>query len=77
MKSFKELMAFPILATVIWLSYVFAVESSLLSMTFLLLGFLLLALAAWIFNRSHRGWTKIGALVILAIAIYIQKNSSP
>lgn len=72
MKTFKELMAFPILATVIWLSYVFAVQTSSLSMTFLLLGFLLLALAAWSFSRSRRGFTKIFALLVLAFAIYIQ-----
>jgi len=58
MESFKQLMAFPLFATVIWLMRVFArqmgMESSTLSPIIdLLWGSLLLALGLWLLSRSQ------------------------
>ena len=51
MTTFKELMGFMMLITVLWLISVFAAETGLFSLLLLLSGFLILAMASWIYGR--------------------------
>lgn len=57
MQTFKQAMAFPLFATVIWLWWVFGLQTDITSASYLLVALLLSALAAWIWGRwsgSHR-----------------------
>lgn len=51
METLKQILAFPMFATAIWLVWVFGQQVGTSGITFLLLGILLLSLAAWIVNR--------------------------
>lgn len=51
MVTFKEIMGFLMLATALWLVWVFGAETSLSSVIILLIGFLLLSIACWVFGK--------------------------
>jgi thiol:disulfide interchange protein/DsbC/DsbD-like thiol-disulfide interchange protein len=51
MVTFKELMGFFMMATVLWLLWVFAAETNLLALNLLLVGLFFLALAGWVYGR--------------------------
>ena len=51
MTTFKELMGFMMLITVLWLISVFAAETGTMGLLLLLMGFLILAMASWIYGR--------------------------
>lgn len=68
MITFKEIMGFLMLATALWLVWVFGVETSLLSVIFLLIGFLFLTIGCWIFGKwcgpsRKRGVRLIGYVI--------------
>lgn len=51
MITFKELMGFFMMATVLWLVWVFGAQTNSFSLTLLLAGFFLLSIAGWIYGR--------------------------
>ncbi|HEV8052359.1 MAG TPA: thioredoxin family protein, partial [Parachlamydiaceae bacterium] len=51
MVTFKELMGFLMMASVVWLVWVFSAQTGSFSVSLLLGGFLLFAFACWIFGR--------------------------
>lgn len=51
MVTFKEVMGFFLLATVLWLVWVFGAQTDYFSLFLLLTGFLSLAFACWIFGK--------------------------
>lgn len=51
METFKQLLGFVMLATVIWLLWVFGAETSTLALLMMLIALLFLSLAAWIFGK--------------------------
>lgn len=53
METFKQLMAFPLLATVIWLTWVLGQQVNIDGITQFLFGLLILGIACWIYGR----WT--------------------
>ena len=69
METFKQLLAFPLYATAIWLLWVSGRQTSVTTMALLLTGMLALALGLWLMR--YRFWGKLtGALaVLLALAI--------
>lgn len=52
METFKQLMGFFLLATVLWLLWVFSAQTNALSLIFLLAGFLFFSVAAWVYGRN-------------------------
>jgi thiol:disulfide interchange protein DsbD len=52
MEVFKELMGFLLLATVLWLMWVFSAQTNTFSLICLLAGFLCFALGAWIYGKG-------------------------
>ena len=58
MIALKEFFAFPMLATAIWLLWVFSLQVSQNLVIFLLIGWLLLALNFWIFLKGYKRITK-------------------
>ncbi|TVR33542.1 MAG: thiol:disulfide interchange protein [Balneolaceae bacterium] len=51
METFKQIMAFPLFATAIWLIWVFGQQSGVDGLTRLLVGLLLLSIGIWIIHR--------------------------
>lgn len=78
MVTFKELMGFLMLATVLWLIWVFGAQTSSLAIFMLLSGFLFLALGGWIYGKwgvpskglNTRVTSYVFSLSCAAIACY-------
>lgn len=71
MVTFKELMGFLMMASVVWLVWVFSAQTSSFSVSLLLAGFFLFAFACWIYGRWATPFCKrltrtIGTLAALA-----------
>lgn len=69
MISFKEFMAFPMLATVVWLLWVLAQQTGSDGASALLLLLLAVAWLLWLLRRSQaRVWHGLGALIVAGAA---------
>ena len=74
METFKQILSFPMFAAVIWLAYVFLLQTSAEGLAGLLISLLLLAFALFLFGRfftpQSRAKAKIaaGAFSIIALA---------
>jgi len=76
MEILKQLTAIPLFLTVIWLTWIygqnFAAGDAVSQIAFLLIGFLVLAVAGWILGRwpgKRFSWAAAAALVVLALAV--------
>ena len=67
METFKQVMAFPLYATVIWLVWVLGAQAGNDAVLKALLGLLLLAVAAWVYGR----WSLSGKTMPIAFAALI------
>ncbi len=74
METFRQVLAFPLFATAIWLGWVFGRLVGVSGLTWLLYGALALALAAWAYGRfagaAHRRvvrWILEGALPLAGV----------
>ncbi len=64
MERFKQLLAFPMFASAIWLVWVVAVQASPMALIYVLSAMLLVAFAGWawgLVQRGEWGWTGRGA----------------
>ncbi len=59
MVTLKEFFAFPMLATALWLLWVFSLQVNQILVIFLLIGWLLLALNFWIFQKDYKTINKV------------------
>ena len=66
MVTLKEFFAFPMLATALWLLWVFSLQVNQILVIFLLIGWLLLALNFWIFQKDYKTISKV---IFLGISI--------
>lgn len=70
METFKQLMGFLMLATVLWLVWVFGAQTSSFAITLLLTGFFCIAVACWIYGRwGSPIHSKISRVVSTVIAL--------
>ena len=67
MVTLKEFFAFPMLATALWLLWVFSLQVNQILVIFLLIGWLLLALNFWIFQKDYKTISKV---IFLGISIF-------
>lgn len=67
MVTLKEFFAFPMLATALWLLWVFSLQVNQILVIFLLIGWLLLALNFWIFQKEYKTINKV---IFLGISIF-------
>lgn len=86
MVVFKELMGFFMVATVIWLVWVFGAQTSALGVVMLLFAFFFLALACWIWGKwgtpvsssKAKKWSLGGVAILFLVAgSLIYSSSSP
>lgn len=68
METLKQVLAFPMFATVIWLIWVFGQQTGVGGATHLLSGLLLVAVAGWMVGRWHRTDRRSG-VVARAVAL--------
>jgi thiol:disulfide interchange protein len=70
MVTFKEVMGFLMIGTVVWLVWVFGAQTNSFAIALLLAGFFLLAIAGWIYGRwctpLRRKLTRMISMVITA-----------
>lgn len=68
MQAFKQFMAFPMFATVVWLLWVLGQQSGIDGAAALLMLLVVLALAIWAWGLRGRGRAVLGGLSLLALA---------
>ena len=69
METFKQVLAFPLYATAIWLLWVSGRQTSVSAMALLLSGMLALALGLWLWR--YRGWGKVFATASVLLALLV------
>lgn len=70
MQTFKELMAFPMLATVVWLLWVLGQQSGIHGATALLLGLVALGFGLWLMQRARGRLWRTFAIAVMASAAW-------
>lgn len=73
METLKQLLAFPLYASAVWLLWVLARQAGIPAITTALAGLVTIALAAWLFERSRFGttfWRRL-ALAFSALALLL------
>ncbi|WP_291842969.1 protein-disulfide reductase DsbD domain-containing protein [Maricaulis sp.] len=68
MVTFKQFLAFPMFASVVWLSWVLAIQSGPTGLIFLGSAMLALSFAVWAHGQGHRVWSVI-AIIALALGV--------
>lgn len=74
METFKQLMGFFVLASVLWLIWVFAAQTNELSLFFLLTSLYLLGIGSWVYGKwgtpANSVWTRrVSMIVSLALLL--------
>jgi thiol:disulfide interchange protein DsbD len=82
METFQQAMAFPLLATVIWLAWVLGAQAGNDAVLALLAGLLLIGIAAWIYGRwahseRHWRWAVPALLAIAGLAVAWPTHFAP
>jgi thiol:disulfide interchange protein DsbD len=74
METFKQVLAFPLYATVAWLAWVLGAQSGNDAVLALLAGLVLIAMAAWMYGRWELGpalWRSVVALMLAAAGVAV------
>ncbi len=74
METFKQLLAFPLYATAIWLLWVSGRQTSVTTMALLLCGMLALALGLWLWR--YRLWGRLAGAAALVAALSLIPSSA-
>jgi thiol:disulfide interchange protein DsbD len=70
METFKQVLAFPLYATVAWLAWVLGAQSGNDAVLGLLAGLVLVAMGAWMYGRWHQSasWWRPAIAILFAVA---------
>ena len=74
METFKQVMAFPLYATVAWLVWVLGAQSGNDAVLGVLAGLISIAVAAWLYGRwqhSESLWRPVFAVLFAALGLYV------
>ena len=69
LETFKQLLAFPLFATAVWLLWVFGQQAGNDALALVLLALTGLAFGAWVWGRAQRRGSRAAALGIMALAV--------
>ncbi|MBB1472915.1 protein-disulfide reductase DsbD [Luteimonas sp. MC1782] len=71
METLKQVLAFPMYLTAIWLAWVLGKQRGVDAMALVAIGVALMALALWWFERARMrgGWRRLPALALLLVAL--------
>ena len=67
MTAFRQFMAFPLLATVVWLAWILGAQRGNDAVLHLFVGLVLVAMAAWVYGRWAMFGSKLGYVGTLAL----------
>lgn len=85
MQTFRELLAFPLYLTVLWLAWVFGRQTSMLALTALGAGFIAIAFALWLLRRAQtasrtahalRGVAALSLLAAVALPVLAPRDAA-
>lgn len=76
METFKQFLAFPMLATVVWLVWVFLGQTSSFAQVLLLSGLLAFALFIWLASISQGHKANLALLLALITLVYVSSKAS-
>jgi thiol:disulfide interchange protein len=71
METFKQLLAFPVFGTVVWLIWVYGLQTDVHGVLRLLTALLFLALAGWVLGRFPSRAAAVGAAGIWGMALWV------
>jgi thiol:disulfide interchange protein DsbD len=74
METFKQFMAFPLLATLIWLTWVLGLQVGMDGLLRFLFGLLILGMAAWVFGRWNQPVKSVGVRIaaqLIAVGLLV------
>ena len=74
METFKQLLAFPLYATVAWLAWVLGAQADLDAVFALLLGLVFIAMGAWMYGRWEQAkgpWRSAVAIILSALGLAV------
>jgi thiol:disulfide interchange protein DsbD len=77
METLKQALAFPLLATVVWLVWVASLQAGPAAVVAILAALLLLAFAAWMVEHWPARWSRVVAAVVVAGAIGLEATIVP
>jgi len=77
METLKQALAFPLLATVVWLVWVASLQGGPSAVLAILSALLLLGLAAWIAEGWDVRWSRLAAAVVAAVALAVVSRIAP
>jgi thiol:disulfide interchange protein DsbD len=77
METLKQLLAFPLLATVVWLVWVASVQAGPPAVVVILTGLVLIAFAAWIGSRWSGAGARLVAGAVVAVAALASLTITP
>ena len=77
METLKQLLAFPLLATVAWLVWVASFQGGPPAVAAILIGLVLIAFAAWVAARFAGGGARVAATAAVAIAVLLAFRITP
>lgn len=69
LETFKQMLAFPMFATVVWLLWVFGQQAGNDALALVMLTLTLLAFGAWLWGRAQRRSARTAALGIMTVAV--------
>ncbi|GAC1433415.1 MAG: hypothetical protein NVSMB58_17320 [Terriglobales bacterium] len=77
METFKQVMAFPMFAAVIWLVWVFGKQVGVDAVARLLIGLLFIGLGAWLLGRiRHTAIAGVFAIILFALGLWLPITSA-
>ena len=74
METFKQVLAFPLFATVAWLTWVLGAQAGNDAVFALLAGLVLIAMGAWMYGRYehwHGAWRSAVAMIFAACGLFV------
>ncbi len=69
METFKQLMGFVLIASVIWLSWVFSAQTNTISLMCLIVGLFCFSIGAWVYGKAILIQSRLKRIVAYAIMI--------
>jgi len=77
METLEQVLAFPLLATVVWLVWVLSLQAGPTAVVTVLAALLLLGFAAWLVRRAPGRAARVAATAVVAVALALEARITP
>ena len=75
--TFKQVMAFPMYATVVWLAWVLLVQVGVDGLVWFGSALVLMGFGAWLLGKSQQGIGRLGAVGAILVALWLANPPAP